>query len=112
METNANGEGSLGDAIRQRRAELCLTQEDLADRTGLSVRTISDIERGRITRPRRSSATILASALHLDQVDPSALPADPGPGRTSELGDLVVPRQLPAVTSRFAGRAAEIGRLT
>lgn len=41
------------------------SQEELAARSGLSVRAISDLERGRVTRPRRSSAEMLATALGL-----------------------------------------------
>ncbi|MFI2352490.1 ATP-binding protein [Streptomyces sp. NPDC019443] len=39
------------------------TQEMLAERSGVSVRTISDLERGRIRRPQQRSAVALAAAL-------------------------------------------------
>jgi tetratricopeptide (TPR) repeat protein/transcriptional regulator with XRE-family HTH domain len=54
--------GALVAANRQR---LGLTQEDLADRTGLSVRTIRDIETGRVRVPRRASVRLLADAFGL-----------------------------------------------
>ena len=38
---------TLGDRIRARRRVLCLTQKELAKKSGLSQTTISDIERGR-----------------------------------------------------------------
>ena len=57
---DANGQGTLGRRLRLRRAELGLTLEHLADRTGLSVRGISDIERDRTKAPRRSSVRLLA----------------------------------------------------
>jgi len=40
----------LGEFIRSRRKAAGLTQEELAERCGLSVRAISDIERGHTTR--------------------------------------------------------------
>jgi transcriptional regulator with XRE-family HTH domain len=36
----------FGDAVRGRREELSLTQEDLADRAGIHRTYVSDIERG------------------------------------------------------------------
>lgn len=47
------------------RAAAGLSQEALAGRSGLSVRAISDLERGRVSRPRRSSVDLLATALGL-----------------------------------------------
>ncbi|MFM9108115.1 MAG: helix-turn-helix domain-containing protein [Chloroflexota bacterium] len=43
-----------------------LTQEELAERSGLSARTISDLERGRRPAPHPVSAHMLAIALGLD----------------------------------------------
>lgn len=44
-----------------------LTQEELAERSGLSIRTISDIERGCVLRPRVATLRLLASALDMDE---------------------------------------------
>jgi transcriptional regulator with XRE-family HTH domain len=52
-----------GELVRSYRVAAGLTQEELAALSGLDVRTISDIERGRTTRPHRSSADLLARAL-------------------------------------------------
>ncbi|MGA8113680.1 MAG: helix-turn-helix transcriptional regulator, partial [Actinocatenispora sp.] len=43
-----------------------LTQEELAERSGLSTRGISSIECGRVARPHRRSLESLAAALGLD----------------------------------------------
>jgi predicted transcriptional regulator len=51
--------------LRAARQAAGLSQEELAERSGLSVRNISNIERGRVTRPRRSSLDALADALTL-----------------------------------------------
>jgi transcriptional regulator with XRE-family HTH domain len=53
----------LGERLRRQRAEAGLTQEELAQKSGLSVRAISDLERGRTRRPRRSTLSQIMSAL-------------------------------------------------
>lgn len=42
-----------------------LTQEGLAERSGLSPRSIQNLESGRVSRPRRDSVRLLADALEL-----------------------------------------------
>jgi transcriptional regulator with XRE-family HTH domain len=49
-----------------------MTQEQLARESGLSVRAISNLERGRTTRPHPRSLEVLASALGLPESDGSA----------------------------------------
>ena len=51
--------------LRQLRAELGLTQEELASAAGISPRTISDLERGINQTPRKATAELLADALRL-----------------------------------------------
>ncbi len=57
--------------MRQYRKAAGLTQEELAERAGLSERAISDLERGARTRPWRDTITLLATALQLgnDELD-------------------------------------------
>lgn len=52
--------------IRVLREQAQMTQEELSDHSGLSVRTISDMERGRTTKPHRRSIEMLADALGVD----------------------------------------------
>ncbi|WP_182882186.1 MULTISPECIES: helix-turn-helix domain-containing protein [unclassified Microbispora] len=56
----------LAALLRALREEACLTQEELAERSGVSVRAISDLERGRTKRPHRKSVSLLAEALMLE----------------------------------------------
>jgi len=58
-------DGAYGDWLRRCRLAAGLSQEQLAERAGLSVRTISDIERGHTSRPRSSSVSLIAGALGL-----------------------------------------------
>ena len=55
----------LSEILRERRTLLRLTQTDLADITGLSVRTISDIEKGK-GNPSLSSIEKVATVLGMD----------------------------------------------
>src|SRR3984957_19374140 len=54
-----------GEWLRAQRVSAGLTQEDLAERSGVSVRAIADLERGRTRRPYPSSVRALARALGL-----------------------------------------------
>ena len=55
--------GSLGELLRRLRQEAGLTQQELAERAAVSIRTLRDIEVGRVSRPRAGSVRRLASAL-------------------------------------------------
>ena len=53
------------DAVREHRHAMVLTQEELAERAGVSVRCIRKIETGRVVLPRQSTLRQLADALEL-----------------------------------------------
>jgi tetratricopeptide (TPR) repeat protein/transcriptional regulator with XRE-family HTH domain len=55
----------LGDLVRSHRVRLGLTQEDLAERAGVSPRSIRNIENGRTALPRASTVRLLATAFGL-----------------------------------------------
>src|ERR1700722_2062100 len=59
-------EWGVGTQLRAIRLERGLTLEQLAESSGVSVRGISDIERGVRDRPRRSTIDALCDALQLD----------------------------------------------
>src|SRR5947208_14649018 len=58
--------------LKRYRVAAGLTQEELADRAGLSVRGISNLERGVRRLPQHATIGLLAEALHLT-----------GPGRAT-----------------------------
>src|SRR5215208_6329511 len=88
-----NGErGSFARRLRRLRMAAGLTQQELADRAGVSVRAVSDLEREINQRPRRDTAAMLADGLQL-----------PGAERDAFLA-AAQPRPRVAATSGGAGR--------
>ncbi|MFJ6758314.1 BTAD domain-containing putative transcriptional regulator [Streptomyces sp. NPDC091273] len=57
---------SFGERIRSFRGRAGLPQHELAERAGVSVRTLRDIEQGRVRRPQTRTLQLLADALGLD----------------------------------------------
>ena len=121
--STARGGEAPGRWLRGRRTALGLTQEDLAERSGVSVRTIADLERGRTRRPYPNSVRALSRALGLpdetaaelvaryraagDEPAPAPAPA-PATEPVTEPRRAAVPRQLPTAVPYFAGRASEL----
>jgi predicted ATPase/DNA-binding XRE family transcriptional regulator len=61
----AAGRAHFGTLLRQFRLDAGMTQQDLAERSKLSVEAISTLERGARTRPHRDTVILLARALDL-----------------------------------------------
>ena len=59
---------SNGSAVRTRRTRQRLTQEELAERCGLSQKFIGEVERG-VANPTIETVSQIASALMIDIVD-------------------------------------------
>ena len=76
----ADGRRSFADLLLDLRVQTGLSQEELADRAGLSVRSIREIEAGRVARPRKDSVRLLASALGLPSADTDRFLAAAGHG--------------------------------
>ncbi|MEV6604101.1 tetratricopeptide repeat protein [Kutzneria sp. NPDC051319] len=95
----------MGDSVVRRfRQRAGLTQEGLAQRSGVSVRTIRGLETGDRPNPQLASLRQLADAMTLSPEDRDELMA-------SVLGTASVPRQLPLSPSGFTGREAELAQL-
>ena len=60
-----NGGGEFGRLLAGFRFGRSLSQEELADRSGMSVRAIRSLEHGQVGRPRWASVSLLADALGL-----------------------------------------------
>jgi transcriptional regulator with XRE-family HTH domain len=59
----------FGSLLRDLRRAAGLTQEELAERARVGVRTLRDLETGRTSRPQRSTVDLLAAALELDETE-------------------------------------------
>ncbi|GLY24178.1 helix-turn-helix domain-containing protein [Micromonospora sp. NBRC 101691] len=120
MPTSQVQRDQFGGLLRTLRLERGLTQEELAEAAGSSVRGIREMERGRVRSPQRRTVVLLADALRLAGPDRdrfvalartqrqplhhAAAPYD-GPA-------VVVPGELPAALPDLAGRAEILERLS
>jgi transcriptional regulator with XRE-family HTH domain len=97
------------------RAGAGLTQEELAEAAGLSLRGVSDLERGVNRTARKETARLLAGALGL--IGPAraefeaAAKGWPVPGGAGTGGVAAATRTLPRDLASFTGRREELGRL-
>jgi predicted ATPase/DNA-binding XRE family transcriptional regulator len=71
--TAADPRWVFGALLKRQRLSAGLTHESLAERAGLSPRTISDLERGVSRRPHRDTLELLVQALELSATERSAL---------------------------------------
>lgn len=124
----------FGDLLRSLRLERRLTQEELAEAAGSSVRSIREMERGRVRSPQRRTVVMLADALLLAGTDRDrfvalARSAWQPPDSVAVPSDsiavqydhsvvphhrltVVVPGELPSAVPDLAGRAEILQRLS
>lgn len=89
-EENGGAGMSLGALLRMWRRRALLTQEQLAQRAGLNVRTVRRLENDGLLQPRTTSVLLLAKALDLNGTEQATLnaaahrhPADPSAPATT-----------------------------
>jgi transcriptional regulator with XRE-family HTH domain len=102
---------TFGELLRSHRVRSSLTQEELANGSGVSVRAISDMERGRAKGPQRRTVEALARVLGLDNEEQRELLATAKAGRMRKSapgGTWALPQDVPDLT----GRDEELRRLT
>jgi predicted ATPase/transcriptional regulator with XRE-family HTH domain len=75
MTADHGSEQGFDGLLLSRRLLAGLTQAELADRAGVGVRTVRDLERGRASRPQRTTVELLATALGLAGDDRAAFMA-------------------------------------
>ncbi|KOX11137.1 regulatory protein AfsR-like protein [Streptomyces sp. NRRL B-3648] len=103
-------EAAFGPLLRQMRLAKSLTMEALAEASGVSVRGIGDLERGRRAAPQRRTVAALADGLGLTHTERERLLAAARAGRTPGYSPVGV-RSFPRGTDDFVGRTAELSRL-
>ncbi|AEV81049.1 Disease resistance protein RPS5 [Actinoplanes sp. SE50] len=96
----------FGALLRELRRRAGLTQEELAVRAAIGVRTVRDLERGRAARPQRTTADLLARALGLAGADHDGFLAA---ARSRPAG---TPFLRSAPTDDLIGRDTDIAELT
>jgi predicted ATPase/DNA-binding XRE family transcriptional regulator len=100
---------SFADLLRQLRSAAALSQEGLAERAGLSVRGISDLERGLSQAPRLETVRLLADGLALGDDERAALLAAARPAQFPPLRALPShPTNLTVPPTALIGRDEEL----
>ncbi|MCX5400767.1 helix-turn-helix domain-containing protein [Streptomyces sp. NBC_00102] len=105
------GDVKFGALLRQFRLEASLTIEALAEASGVSVRGIGDLERGRRATPQRGTVAALANGLGLGEEHRERLLAAARSGQIPRSGPAGL-RAFPRGIDDFVGREAELARLT
>ncbi|KUL26474.1 ATP-binding protein [Actinoplanes awajinensis] len=109
----------FGAVLRDHRRRAGLTQEELAARAAIGVRTVRDLEHGRASRPQRTTAELLAQALGLSGSEQAAFlaaargrPADEVPVDSALTGVSVHSAPTPFLrtppTDELIGRDADL----
>jgi predicted ATPase/DNA-binding XRE family transcriptional regulator len=99
---------TLSVTLKKLRAAAGMTQEELADRAGISARTVSDIERGLRTVVHGDTARRLAPALGLHDEERAKFEAV----ARRLVDDTHQPGDLPIPPTRLLGRARELASIT
>ncbi|MQA04308.1 MAG: tetratricopeptide repeat protein [Streptosporangiales bacterium] len=94
--------GHFGALLRRHRLVAGLSQQALADRSGLSVDAIAALERGRRRRPRAFTVRLLADTLDLDDGARQVLASASEPAGTS-----TAPTRVPPPFTELVGRIEE-----
>lgn len=98
----------LGPLLRRLRQGADLTLERLAELSGVSDRTISDIERGTSLGPQRRTVELLADALGLDEAVRESLLTAARAGRARPVATMQPRAPLPRAVADLTGRDAEM----
>ncbi|MDQ3923581.1 MAG: helix-turn-helix domain-containing protein, partial [Actinomycetota bacterium] len=100
----------FGARLRRLREDASLTQEELAQRAGLTAKGISDLERGARNRPYPHTVRSLANALELPENERTSLFAavpKRGGTPTEDAVDVLAPA-LPVPSTPLVGRERDL----
>jgi predicted ATPase/transcriptional regulator with XRE-family HTH domain len=102
---------TFGDLLRYHRAVAGLSQEALAERSGLSPLAISNLERGQRRGPRRATVATLAAALRLSDAQTAALDGAAHRHHRPRPATVPHPPGLPRYGTPILGRESDLADL-
>jgi len=106
-----HGKQSFGAVLRGLRQRGRLTMEELAEASGVSVRAIGDMERGRSLVPQRRTVVALAEGLGLADDEREALLTTARAARPTRTGAVAGTAVPPRSVGDFTGRGPELALL-
>jgi tetratricopeptide (TPR) repeat protein/transcriptional regulator with XRE-family HTH domain len=95
--------------LRRLRTEAGVTQQELAEASSVSLRSVSDLERGRVAMPQKDTVRLLADALHL--IGPVRAQFEAVARGRDAPGGVAATRALPRDVASFTGRHEELREL-
>jgi len=108
---HAGTDDALGAVLKRLRATVGMTQEELADRAGISARTVSDVERGLRIAVRPDTARRLASALGLRDEERASFGAV-ARGSPTPATPVAPTGAMPVPPTQLLGRSRELAGIT
>ncbi len=103
---------AFGSLLKQHRRNAWLTQEELAKRSGLSVRTIRGLERGEGHSPRPDTVDLLARALGLSEEEHDLFAAATKRGDVAAIARVAAPESILAgPPTPLVGRERELAEI-
>ena len=105
----AESPGTFAGLLRELRRAAHLTQDEIAQAAGVSLRSVSDLERGVVSTPQRETVRLLADALYLTGPERARFEAA-ARGRPVDSGAAAL-RTLPHDIASFSGRQRELREL-
>ncbi len=107
-----SGVAAFGSLLKQHRRDAWLTQEELADRSSLSVRTIRGLECGEGHSPRPDTVDLLARALNLSEKEHDLFTAvAKGGGAPAISPAAALEPALPSPTTPLVGRERDLAEI-
>ena len=99
---------AFAELLKQYRARARVSQEELAERAGVSLRAVSDLERGINRTPRNATIRLLAEALRLSEPEQAAFAAAARGEVLPPTADPAPAHNLPPQLTSFIGRAQDV----
>jgi tetratricopeptide (TPR) repeat protein/transcriptional regulator with XRE-family HTH domain len=102
---------AFADLLRQLRAGAGVTEEELAEAASVSVRSVRDLEHGRVASPQKETVRLLANALRLTGAARAEFEAAARSRLMQGATAAAATRALPRDIGSFTGRQQELAEL-